>query len=82
MRIKRQGLEDLKDELNDICFNHKITLGPLEPGEDDKTFKMCAVGCCGCGVGHGNFRILFEKNMFGSNAESATLGLVDALSLV
>jgi hypothetical protein len=82
MSIKRKGLDDLKDELNEICFNHKITLEPLEPGEDDKTFKMCATGYCGCGIGHGNLRILFEKNKFGDNAENATSGLGDALSSV
>ena len=80
MSIKRQGLDLLKDELNEICFNHKITLGPLESGEDDKTFNNSVTGCNGCGVGYGNLRILFEKDKFGYNAEGATSMLVRALS--
>jgi hypothetical protein len=68
---------DLKKELNEVCFNHKIT---LEPTEDYIVFKMDTDTGCGCHIRDGNLRILFQKDKFGCNTAAALMMINDALS--
>ena len=77
--IEYQGFDGLRDELNETCFHHMVTLEPLEPDDEDKTFTKTGGG--GCRVGKGFLSLLFEKKMFGQ-AANLTAGLVEALSLV
>jgi hypothetical protein len=51
MAIEHQGFDGLRDELNETCFHHMITLEPLEPDDEDKTFTKTGAG--GCRVGKG-----------------------------
>lgn len=77
--IEHRGFDGLRDELNEMCFHHMITLEPLEPDDEDKTLTKTGAG--GCRVGKGLLSLLFEKEMFGQSA-NLTTGLVEALSLV
>jgi hypothetical protein len=74
-RIPTNG--DLKKELNEVCFNHKIT---LKPTEDDIVFKMDTDTICGCHIRDGNLRILFQKDKFGWSTAAALIMINDALS--
>jgi hypothetical protein len=81
MAIQYQGFDGLRDELNETCFHHMITLEPLEPDDEDKTFTKTAGGGGGCRVGKGFLSLLFEKKLF-AQSSNLTSGLVEALSLV
>jgi hypothetical protein len=82
MCIIHKGLGELGDKLNEICFKHKITLEPLEPDEDEMTFGMGVWKSGGCGIRDGNLCILFNKEKFGQDQETALSQILKVLSSI
>ena len=58
--VKKYG-DDGRDELNNLASNHAVT---LEPTDNEKIGRYN-----GCDIANGNLRILFRKDMLGTNID-------------